>query len=260
MNVVTLWVYKSINTLLMSQFKEHKARLQQKTRPRLLLGLTAALALALVGFEWKTYDETEIRDEMVVLDGITMEIPPVQASRRKPITIPKTIVDAVKVVTDDTPDPTDEPKSKVDYRPDIDYTTVEIGPEGDEPDEDTIDLSVPFSLNNLSNTPHLADCADLEDRNQRDQCTFSQMRKLVASKANYPAMAKDRGIQGVVRVGFLIDKDGSVSDVEIVESVHKLLDDEAMRSIKLLPTFIPGKVGKHPVKVYYEMPVSFKIR
>ena len=76
---------------------------------------------------------------------------------------------------------------------------------------------------------------------------------------NYPEQAKKDSIEGRVVVGFVIDTDGSITDQKIVRSVHPLLDAEALRVVKLMPKWEPGSENGTPVKVKYNLPISFKI-
>jgi len=70
---------------------------------------------------------------------------------------------------------------------------------------------------------------------------FDEMYKFIKQNLLYPNRALNRGITGSVLIMFYIEKDGAVSDVEVKESVHKDLDEEAVRVIKMLPAWKPGK-------------------
>jgi len=83
--------------------------------------------------------------------------------------------------------------------------------------------------------------------------------KYVASKIVYPQDCRDNMIQGKVYISFVIDIDGSVTDVTVVRGVHKSIDQEAIRVIKSSPKWKPGTINGKPVKVKYTYPVSFKL-
>ncbi len=76
----------------------------------------------------------------------------------------------------------------------------------------------------------------------------------------YPSQAAEASIQGQVQVGFVVEKDGSISGVKIVKSVHSLLDREAMRLVKSMPKWIPGKQNGNTVRAYYTQPIRFVLR
>lgn len=76
----------------------------------------------------------------------------------------------------------------------------------------------------------------------------------------YPPNAAEQGIQGRVLVQFVVDTKGNVSNVEIRESVDPSLDAEALRVVKLLKGWTPGKMKGKPVNVWYTLPISFKLQ
>jgi TonB family protein len=86
---------------------------------------------------------------------------------------------------------------------------------------------------------------------------FSAMTKFIQENINYPKKAIRDGIKGKVYVLFSVDIDGSLGDFEIVKSVHPLLDQEALRVVKLLPDFIPAVSHNRIVKSYFRMPFDF---
>lgn len=75
----------------------------------------------------------------------------------------------------------------------------------------------------------------------------------------YPQMEKDNHIQGKVIVRFIVNEDGSVSDATVVKKVSPGLDKEAVRVVKLLPPFVPGRQQGKVVRVYYDLPVRFEL-
>ena len=86
------------------------------------------------------------------------------------------------------------------------------------------------------------------------------LRKYLASHVNYPPMAAENNVQGKVVVQFVVEKDGKVGEVKVVRSVDKDLDREAVRVCKSLPKFTPGRQNGQPVRVWYTLPVQFKLQ
>ena len=86
------------------------------------------------------------------------------------------------------------------------------------------------------------------------------MMKFLAENIKYPAVARDNGTQGRVVCNFVVEKDGSISDVEVVRGVHSALDAEAIRVIQSMPKWTPGKQRGHTVRVRYTLPVVFKLQ
>lgn len=85
------------------------------------------------------------------------------------------------------------------------------------------------------------------------------MLKYIMENMKYPEQAMKEGIQGHVTVRFIVEKDGSISDVKPVLSVHPLLNKEAVRVVKSMPKWSPGKHNGKPVRVRFNLPVMFKL-
>lgn len=75
----------------------------------------------------------------------------------------------------------------------------------------------------------------------------------------YPPVAIQNNIQGRVVVSFIIEKDGSVSNVELKYGVDPLLDAEALRVVKAMPSWTPGKINGKPVRTLYALPITFRL-
>ncbi len=84
--------------------------------------------------------------------------------------------------------------------------------------------------------------------------------KYIAEHIRYPAMAQENNIQGRVVVQFVVTKTGSVGEVKVVRSKDPDLDKEAVRVVKSLPKFVPGKMNGHSVNVWYTVPIQFKLQ
>jgi len=76
----------------------------------------------------------------------------------------------------------------------------------------------------------------------------------------YPVIAAENGVQGRVIVQFVVEKDGSITDVKVAKSVDPSLDKEAARVVKAMPHWIPGKQNGSAVRVKYTVPVTFKLQ
>jgi protein TonB len=84
--------------------------------------------------------------------------------------------------------------------------------------------------------------------------------KYLQKEMKYPQIAKENGIQGTVFVNFVVGKDGKIRDVKILRGVNKMLDDEAIRVVKAMPSWKPGKQRGKPVSVSYNLPIKFTLR
>ena len=85
--------------------------------------------------------------------------------------------------------------------------------------------------------------------------------KFLSDNIKYPSSAEKKGIQGTVVLQFVVEKNGSISNVKVLRSVDKALDAEAVRVVKQMKRFVPGYNEDHAaVRVLYTLPVSFKLQ
>ncbi len=88
----------------------------------------------------------------------------------------------------------------------------------------------------------------------------SALLAYISEHTQYPEVAKENNIQGKVIVRFCVTSKGGVDKVEILKSVDPELDKEAIRVVKTLPAFKPGKQGGKPVPVWYMVPINFTLK
>lgn len=87
------------------------------------------------------------------------------------------------------------------------------------------------------------------------------MMKYISDNIKYPTISRDTGSEGTSYVGFVINTDGSIQDVDIVKSSgDPYLNGEAIRIVKSMPKWYPGKQGGKPVRVRYTLPIKFKLK
>ena len=86
------------------------------------------------------------------------------------------------------------------------------------------------------------------------------LMQYLSSHIKYPVIAEENGIQGRVVCTFVVERDGSITNIVVVKSVDPSLDKEAIRVIKSMPKWIPGKKNGSPVRVKYNVPVTFRLQ
>lgn len=86
------------------------------------------------------------------------------------------------------------------------------------------------------------------------------IRSYLSKHIRYPAMAKENGIEGRVIIRFVVNEDGSVSNVEILRGAGGGLNEEALRVVNGMPAWKPGRQNDVPVKVYFTLPISFSLK
>lgn len=222
--------------------KSKKADLEGKKFLFFQTGLIIALGLALVAFEWPTtadssYDyiinanPTETPDEMVITRPEDIKPPP-----PPPVII---VPEFIEIHGNDA----DIPK----FDPDIfEGLTDEILPSLFLPKpEDEVDEVIPFML--IEEKPTFMG---------GDYNTFTQW---VAKRIVYPELAVTNGIQGRVTIQFMIDIDGSVKDIKVIQSVDKSLSEEALRIVSQSPSWSPGMQRGKPARVLFTFPFTFRL-
>ena len=88
----------------------------------------------------------------------------------------------------------------------------------------------------------------------------AELLKYISTHIKYPTMAAENNIQGRVVVKFVVQKNGKVGDVIVLRGKDPDLDKEAVRVVKTLPDFIPGKMNGQSVSVWYTLPIQFKLQ
>ena len=88
----------------------------------------------------------------------------------------------------------------------------------------------------------------------------AELMKFLRDNIVYPAMAQENNVQGKVIVQFVVTKTGDIGEVKVVKSVDRDLDNEAVRLVKKLPKFIPGRMNGQAVNVWYTLSVQFKLQ
>ena len=86
-----------------------------------------------------------------------------------------------------------------------------------------------------------------------------ELMKYLRNNIKYPAEAQKKKIEGRVIVTFVVNKKGRIIDPTVVRSAHPLLDAEALRVVKRMPKWTPGRMNGEPVNVKYRLPITFKL-
>lgn len=84
------------------------------------------------------------------------------------------------------------------------------------------------------------------------------MNRFIQKNIVYPPAAIEQNISGTVYIKFVVGNTGEIEDVAVIKKVHPLLDEEALRVVKLMPNWSPGRQHNRPVRVKYTIPINFK--
>ena len=196
------------------------------------IGLILALVIVLVAFEWKSYEKVEYNLGQLNLDDIEEEIIPITKQEVKPPPPPPPPPEVIEIVEDDIEI---EDELEIEDTESDEDEEIEI----EEEDDDEFFMVV-------ENMPEFPG-GDLG------------LMKYIQKNVKYPAIAKEYNITGKVYVSFIVDKSGSVTNVKIVRGVDKNLDAEALRVVKSLPKYKPGKQRGKAVRVMFTIPINFTL-
>ncbi|MFT7248283.1 MAG: protein TonB [Arcticibacterium sp.] len=88
---------------------------------------------------------------------------------------------------------------------------------------------------------------------------IEKMNMFISKKVKYPKLARKRNIQGQVLLKFIIEKDGSMGEITILKRASPLLDIEAKRVVSIMPNWILGNRDGEPIRIYYTIPIIFRL-
>jgi protein TonB len=225
-----------------------------RRRLPMLASLVIALGLSLMAFEYETsYERAFVPDWDI--DDILIEKDTVIriALKKKELRDPKP-KPAPK------PQPID-PDRLVDDLLDLKEINTDslFSEEGDDSSEFVPDW-IPPAVPVVQNMPYLCECEEQATDELRSECTDKLLYRHINREAKYPAQLKSIGIGGKVFVEFVVEQDGSINKINKLNSVHPLIDAEALRVVNTLPCFKPGSQGDNPVRVLYRIPFNFELR
>jgi periplasmic protein TonB len=124
-----------------------------------------------------------------------------------------------------------------------------------EPGTDTMEVKTTV----IEKKPVYPGCEHLETEEERNDCFANKIMQHIAQNFSYPEDARQEEKQGRVVVNFVVEKDGSVSDVKVVRSVYPSIDEEAVRVIRMLPVMQPAVQRGRPVRMSFNIPINAKV-
>ena len=221
--------------------KNPKKDLNRQRTLFLQIGLVFALAVVFLAFEWKTYEKSESTlassgpvqiDEEIV--QITQQEQPPAPPKAPEVTTILEIVDDDVVVEDEI--------------------NVDIEARADQ----AVQAYVPV-MTEEEPAPVAEEIFTFVEEYPEFPGGDKALREYILNNIKYPEVARTSGITGTVYVQFVVEKDGSISDVKVVRGIGGGCDEEAVRVVKSMPKWKPGKQRGQPVRVYFTLPIEFKL-
>jgi protein TonB len=224
-------------------------------------GLLAAIVLMILAFSWTTFEK---KVDLTLLlgtttDEIEMETP--RTAEPPPPPPPPPPPSAIAVVPTDLPiletitfkDQSIDEETSIEapaYAP-----TKEIAPPP--PPPPVIEENEREIFKVVEENPTFPGCENVEDKVERKQCAEEKMLTFIYNNIQYPVVARENGIAGMVVVQFVVERDGSISNIKLVRDIGGGCGQEAMRVVSLMPKWNPGKQRMKPVRVQFTLPVKF---
>ncbi len=222
--------------------KSSKATLEDKKIIYLLMGFVVVLSLIYIAFEW-TKNEVTIYEDLSAAIAEEEEIEIIQTAQETPPPPPPKVPEVIEIlnVVED----------------DVETTEIEIDTEDDKDREVVINAPV-------STGPVVEEEDNVVFQVVETMPSFpggdAALFKFLSENVKYPVIAQENGIQGRVICQFVVNRDGSIVDVVVVRPVDQSLDKEAIRVIKSMPRWTPGRQRGKAVRVKYTLPVNFRLQ
>ena len=105
-----------------------------------------------------------------------------------------------------------------------------------------------------------AGCEHIQDAETEFECFNSKLAGYLADEYKYPEAARSLGVEGKIYVNFVVESDGSISNVKVVKGLDALLDAEAIRAVRALPIMIPASYDGRPVRIQYTIPINANLK
>ncbi len=223
--------------------KTPKANLENKKTMAILIGLVLALGIMFIAFEWskneiKVYEDAIqgefVEDEEMIEVTFRDETPP-----PPPPPIQETVLSDIIDIRDDKEDIQTKDFDSEDDKNKKVVIQAPIAAPVEDPEENRIHVVV--------------------ERMPEFPGGEAAMNQFISRTIRYPVIAQENGIQGRVVVQFVVNTDGKIVDVEVVRGVEESLDKEAVRVVKAMPPWNPGRQGGKNVRVKYTLPIRFRI-
>ncbi len=224
--------------------KNQNADLEKSKGQFMQLGIVVAISLVLIAFEWTTGTRNDnmfgdIKDEVVEEE----QIPITQEQQPEQLPPPEVkVTDIFEIVDNDV---------KIDNA---------INFADDETDANESITKYNFSLSDVAEVEEEEIFVVVEDMPTFRGGDVDKFREWVQKRVKYPQIAAENGIQGKVFIMFVVEPDGSVSNVQILRGVDPALDDEAIKAVQASPKWVPGKQRGAPVRVRFSITVNFQLQ
>ncbi|MEM9819442.1 MAG: energy transducer TonB [Bacteroidota bacterium] len=245
----------------------------KKNRPVFMnLGLVISLSMTILAFSWTT--DVPITEDLVTTSVFDDDPEIIRTAPQPPKALPPPpSLDLSQKIEEKTvefiPEPEPEPEvvdTKIEVKQPIAPQPLPIrpivkpsppptpAPEPQAPEVETI-----FDV--VEEMPRFPGCEEVgKSKKDKAKCAENRLLHFLSKQLRYPALAMQNNISGTVLISFVVDKAGEVTDIQIVRDPGGGLGKEALRVVRKMPNWIPGKQRGKEVKVRYRLPVRFHLK
>lgn len=223
-------------------------------------GLLVAIVLMILAFSWTHYEKTvdisayltTLEEEIEVETPRTAEPPPPPPPPPPPVIqeVPNDVSIEETVVFEDQ---SIEEETVVEAPPPV----TEKAPPPPPPPPPAVKEEEIFKV--VEDNPAFPGCEDIVDKAEKKKCSDEKMLQFIYSNIKYPAIARENGVEGMVVVRFVVEKDGSITNPTVVRDIGAGCGEEALRIVQIMPKWEPGKQRGRPVRVQFNLPIRFKL-
>lgn len=226
----------------LSESKKIKQR-EYRVRTALLtaVGLCISLAIVIVAFEWKSYANSDLV-ELGSLSAEFEEIMEIPVTEQPPPPPPKAQVAVITEVPDVV-----EIQEEIEINLDVEVT------------EESVIEDVVYEVSTDVEEEVADEIFQFVEQQPEPKGGMKAFYQYISKNLNYPALARRSAVEGKVYVQFVIDKDGTITDVVILKGIGFGCDEEAKRVLESSPKWNPGKQRGKPVKVRMSLPIVFML-
>lgn len=219
--------------------KNPEVDVNKKSSMYFMIGAVVALSVLLLSFEWKSYDASIQELGRLVLDQEEEEIIPITQQELPPPPPPPPPATIIEIVEDD------------------EEIEEEMEIEDSESDEDEVIEIVAVEEEEEAAEEEIF---TIVETNPAFPGGEREMYKYLGKNTDYPPIAQDNNIQGRVYVSFVVEKNGKITDVRVLRGIGGGCDEEAIRVVKSMPSWSPGKQRGKAVRVRFNLPIVFKLQ
>jgi protein TonB len=223
-------------------------------------GLLASILLMILAFSWTQYEKiVDVSHLLGTLDEeIEMETPRTAEPPPPPPPPPPPKIQEVPndVSVEETVTFKDlSPKDEEFQRPDpvVDKPAPPPPPPPPPKEEEEEIFKV------VEDQPAFPGCEGISDKAAKKKCADEKMLQFIYGNIKYPAIARENGVEGMVVVKFVVEKDGSITQAEVVRDIGAGCGAEALKVVNMMPKWEPGKQRGRAVRVQFNLPVKFKL-